>query len=76
MAEILEINYPENDLFSVALRIVERVRNAGFEMFFVGGAVRDLVLGNTPSDIDLVTTALPQDMCRLFPGADSQWGNR
>ena len=70
MAEKIKIKCPENELFAAAVRIVEKVRAAGFEIFFVGGAVRDLVLGNAPSDIDLVTTALPQDMCRLFPGAE------
>ena len=52
MAEICKISYPESELFKSALQIVLKVRNAGFEIFFVGGAVRDLVLGNTPSDID------------------------
>ena len=67
MAERIKINYPANELFAAAVRIVKKVRKAGFEMFFVGGAVRDLVLGRTPSDIDMVTTALPQDICDLFP---------
>ena len=67
MAERIKINYPANELFAAAVRIVKKVRKAGFEMFFVGGAVRDLVLGRTPSDIDMVTTALPQDICDLCP---------
>ncbi len=70
MAEICKISYPESELFKSALQIVLKVRNAGFEIFFVGGAVRDLVLGNTPSDIDMVTTALPQDIYRLFPDSE------
>ncbi|MBO5924538.1 MAG: CCA tRNA nucleotidyltransferase, partial [Lentisphaeria bacterium] len=70
MAEKIKVNCPENELFAAAVRIVEKVRNAGFEIFFVGGAVRDLVLGNTPADIDMVTTALPQEICQLFPGAE------
>ena len=70
MAEICKINCPENELFKSALQVVMKVRNAGFEIFFVGGAVRDLVLGNTPSDIDMVTTALPQDIYELFPGSE------
>ena len=70
MAEICKINCPENELFRSALQIVAKVRNAGFEIFFVGGAVRDLVLGNAPSDIDMVTTALPQEIYGLFPGSE------
>lgn len=70
MAEKIRINCPENELFSAARRVVEKVRNAGFEMFFVGGAVRDLVLGNIPADIDMVTTALPQEICSIFPESE------
>ncbi len=70
MAEIVKIKAPENDLFYAACKVAEKVRNAGFEIYFVGGVVRDMVMNNNPSDIDMVTTALPQDISRLFPGAE------
>jgi poly(A) polymerase len=45
------------------------LRDAGFKAFFVGGAVRDMLLGHDPKDIDIVTSALPEDVLRLFPGS-------
>ena len=35
---------------------------AGHDAYVVGGAVRDLLLGNPPKDFDLVTTAQPQQV--------------
>ncbi len=39
---------------------------AGFRCYFVGGAVRDRLLGRAASDWDAATDAMPQDVCRLF----------
>ncbi len=39
----------------------------GFECYLVGGAVRDIVLGETPHDYDLATDALPDEMINVFP---------
>jgi poly(A) polymerase/tRNA nucleotidyltransferase (CCA-adding enzyme) len=39
----------------------------GFECYLVGGAVKDIVLGNTPHDYDLATDALPDEMINIFP---------
>lgn len=39
----------------------------GFECYLVGGAVKDIVLGNTPHDYDLATDALPDEMLNIFP---------
>lgn len=70
MTEKIKVNAPDNGLFAAACKVVEIVRNAGYEIYFVGGAVRDMVMNNTPSDIDMVTAALPQDIAALFPGAE------
>ena len=43
-----------------------RLREAGFEAWVVGGAVRDLVLGKTPSDWDVASDALPEQVLELF----------
>jgi len=40
--------------------------NHGYSIYLVGGAVRDLLLGKTPTDFDLTTDALPQDTMKLF----------
>jgi poly(A) polymerase/tRNA nucleotidyltransferase (CCA-adding enzyme) len=39
----------------------------GFEAYLVGGAVKDIVLGNQPHDYDLATDALPDEMIEIFP---------
>jgi tRNA nucleotidyltransferase/poly(A) polymerase len=38
-----------------------------FELFVVGGAVRDMILGKEPKDIDLVSDATPDDVKRILP---------
>ncbi len=49
-----------------AARILEHLRNNGHDGYIVGGAVRDLLLGRTPKDFDLVTDAQPSRIRRLF----------
>ncbi len=49
-----------------ALKVLYRLKEAGYEAFLVGGAVRDLLLGITPKDFDVATNALPDDVRRLF----------
>jgi poly(A) polymerase len=55
------------DLRALAVGIVRRLRAAGFGAFFVGGCVRDLLLGRAPQDYDIATDARPEDIERLFP---------
>lgn len=47
-------------------RVTETLQNAGFEAYFVGGCVRDLVLGREPKDWDVTTNAIPEEIIRLF----------
>ncbi|PKL24678.1 MAG: polynucleotide adenylyltransferase PcnB [Spirochaetae bacterium HGW-Spirochaetae-3] len=49
-----------------AVRIVDRLRRSGYSAYIVGGAVRDLVLGRTPKDYDIVTDAEPPRIKKLF----------
>lgn len=49
-----------------AMRIISHLRNYGHEAFVVGGAVRDLLIGKTPKDFDIVTNAEPAKIKRLF----------
>ena len=49
-----------------ALRIVRRLRAAGFEAWFVGGSVRDLLLGRPPKEFDVATSATPDEVEGLF----------
>ncbi|MCI8268759.1 MAG: CCA tRNA nucleotidyltransferase [Lachnospiraceae bacterium] len=47
-------------------RIIERLRQEGFEAYAVGGCVRDTLLGREPGDWDITTSALPQEVKQLF----------
>lgn len=49
-----------------ALRILYRLRDNGFVARLVGGAVRDILLGRTPKDFDIVTDATPAQIKHLF----------
>ncbi len=47
-------------------RIIGILAAAGYEAYAVGGCVRDCVLGRTPSDWDITTSARPEEIKRLF----------
>ena len=51
---------------SCARLIVERLRSRGFDAYFAGGCVRDLLLGRVPDDFDVATNALPEVVLNLF----------
>jgi len=51
-------------------RIVETLTDAGFDAWWVGGGVRDMLLSNIPEDIDIGTDAKPEEMKKLFPRND------
>ena len=46
--------------------IIEELENAGYEAYIVGGCVRDSIMGINPKDWDITTSALPQDIKRVF----------
>ena len=48
-------------------RILSKLRDAGHEAYIAGGAVRDLILGRSVGDLDVVTSALPDAVESLFP---------
>jgi poly(A) polymerase len=54
------------DVDSDAVHIIERLDTAGFETYIVGGAIRDLLLGKKPKDFDIVSTANPNQIKKLF----------
>ena len=52
-----------------ATGIVRNLRATGFQAFFVGGCVRDLVMGREPKDYDIATDATPEQVLALYPDA-------
>ena len=49
-----------------ALKVLYRLKDAGYEGFLVGGCVRDILIGITPKDFDVATDALPDEVRSLF----------
>jgi poly(A) polymerase len=49
-----------------AAKVVRRLVRHGYEAYLVGGCVRDLLLGRTPKDFDVATSAQPDDVQKLF----------
>lgn len=56
-----------NSTYNSSLDVLKKIRDAGFTAFFAGGSVRDKLLGRTPKDYDIATSALPEQVEGLFP---------
>lgn len=54
------------DISPNALRVLYKLRDAGFAGYLVGGAVRDLLVGGHPKDFDIATSATPEEVRHLF----------
>ena len=48
------------------VEVIKLLEQSGHEAFFVGGFVRDYILGLTPNDIDIATNALPNQIANIF----------
>lgn len=56
----------QDDIDPDALSIMNRLREAGFLSYLVGGSVRDLLVGQAPKDFDISTSAKPEEIKQLF----------
>ena len=61
MMPILEPQY------EAALNVIKALRSVGYEAYLAGGCVRDLLLGRTPQDYDVATSATPDIVLGMFP---------
>lgn len=52
--------------FQAALPVLEKIEQAGFEAYFVGGSVRDHILGLSIHDVDIATSAYPEEIKEIF----------
>jgi poly(A) polymerase len=50
------------DIDVEALKVLYRLHHSGYTAYLVGGGVRDLLLGKTPKDFDVVTDARPGEL--------------
>ncbi|MDX6765761.1 MAG: CCA tRNA nucleotidyltransferase [Candidatus Methylacidiphilales bacterium] len=57
---------PNPPLRSTAVQIVQKLQQAGHTAYFAGGCVRDELLGRTPKDYDIATSATPEQVQQLF----------
>lgn len=55
------------------ISIYKQIENAGFEVYFIGGCVRDLIMGTPVKDWDLTTNATPEQIQEIYP--DSFYDN-
>ena len=61
-----EHNISRANISDNALRVLYRLKKAGYGAFLVGGGVRDLLLDRRPKDFDIVTDAHPEQVRKLF----------
>jgi len=47
--------------------VIEKLKEAGFEAYIVGGCVRDFLRGVEPDDWDIATSAKPEEIQKIFP---------
>lgn len=57
--------------FQAALHVVQTLRERGYQAYFAGGCVRDLLLGIKPKDYDVATSARPE---KVLLGFDRTFG--
>ena len=53
--------------FVQAKPVLEKIIEHGFEAYFVGGSVRDILLGREIHDVDIATSAYPEEIKDIFP---------
>src|SRR5260370_7956370 len=56
----------ESKPYAVAASVVRKLQENGFVAYFAGGSIRDALRGNSPKDIDIATSAKPNEVQALF----------
>ena len=54
------------DVFQQAMPVLKKLEDAGFEAYFVGGSVRDILLHRHIHDVDIASSAYPEEVKNLF----------
>ena len=52
-----------------AIKVLRRLNRYGFTAYLAGGGVRDIILGREPKDFDIVTSATPEEVKKVFRNA-------
>ena len=48
-------------------RVIDMIEENGYRAYLVGGCVRDSIIGREPNDYDVASSALPEEIVRIFP---------
>jgi poly(A) polymerase len=68
IASLFGLEHPLSSvLWDEAIELVRALRGAGHEAYFAGGCVRDHLMGVEPKDVDIATSAKPEEVRGLFP---------
>ncbi|WP_028783013.1 CCA tRNA nucleotidyltransferase [Thalassobacillus devorans] len=62
----MKVNIKSFLAFQKALPVIKRIESHGFQAFFVGGAVRDALIGRQIGDVDLASSAIPEKILDIF----------
>ncbi|MGJ3492964.1 Poly(A) polymerase I precursor [Piscirickettsia salmonis] len=60
------LNFNHQAISANAIKVVRRLQEHGYEAYLVGGCIRDLLIGQTPKDFDVVTSAHPDQINKIF----------
>ena len=63
---IQDYRFPPQSMDEDALQVVRRLQRFGYLGYFVGGCVRDILLGAHPKDFDIATSARPREVRQIF----------
>lgn len=61
-----ELNIQRNFIDKNVISVISKLEKAGYQAYLVGGAVRDVILGQTPKDFDIATNATPNEIRKIF----------
>lgn len=64
---MVDINYVRNKIPSYIFSAADILAANGYQVYLVGGAIRDMILAREPKDYDLATNALPDQITKIFP---------
>src|ERR1035438_2571861 len=67
LSDVKSANTISSSMKQHAIHVIRELRRHGFEAYFAGGCVRDLLLGLEPADYDVTTNATPNEVMRIFP---------
>lgn len=62
---MMRLNYLPSE-FQKALPILKKIKKAGYEAYFVGGSVRDVLLDRPIHDVDITTSSYPEETKQIF----------